>query len=112
MQNIENTKNVLINSLPEFIKEEYLENLAYFYGYKNKVEVQKSREVQVELENGETENRIEYYSELENNPVSRDNFIWCKIFDDFVKDIQNKIKQGGMIKLEKKIEKDSEKLFN
>lgn len=112
--NLQTTIQEFWQILPTYIKEEYLENLAVFYNYQEEFEEQKSREIETWeiLENWEKEKRFEYYVEKVKNPVSRNDFLAEKIASDFIKNIQEKIKIGWEIKLEKQIKKDTEKLFS
>lgn len=108
-----NQKEIFKKGFETLVKAEYIENLAYAYGYTDKIFVPVEGEtVEVEVSNEAwiSEKRQEQKMQLVDNPVSKLDYVVGKVFAFMNEFLSEKIKEGWAIKLELELEKAKEKL--
>lgn len=110
-----NQKEIFKKGFETLVKAEYIENLAYAYGYTEKIFVPVEGEiVEVEVSNEawilEKKQEQKTIMNLVDNPVSKLDFVVTKVFEFMNEFLSEKIKEGWAIKLELELEKAKEKL--
>lgn len=110
-----NTLDIFKNGFKTLVKPEYIDNLAYYYGYTKKIFTPVEGEV-VEVtyidENWQEQIRQEPKMELVDNPVEKLDFVCLKVLEFMENHLSEKIKEWWAIKLEIELEKAREKLKN
>jgi len=109
--NLNDIKKIFANNIWDFIKDEFIENLKYYYDYKDIIVDLVEKEEQKERD-GETFTVRVAENVEKANPEDLKNFLARKLLEDFVVLIQENIEKWWEIRLKKEVSEATNVLFN